>query len=162
MDLRCDPPPPKVATGPFLRHFKGCSAILVWHCENIRRKVRHQCSATAVARHKWCSVWATKMEYWHGFSGERMEMAALMGRFQCLFLELLSINTRVKTYASARRTHGSKCTKMNLSKAFCASYGTPGNVSEPSFQHALVFLINATILWTKTCVHSNGVYLSLF
>ena len=42
-----------------------------------------------------------------------------------------------------------KCTKMNLSKAFCASYGTPANVSEPSFQHALVLLIKATILWTE-------------
>ena len=78
-----------------------------------------------------------------------MEMAALMGRFQCLFLELLSINMCVNTYASARRTHGSKCTKMNLSKAFCASYGTPANVSEPSFQHALVFLIKTTISWTE-------------
>ena len=56
-NLRCDPPPPqKGATGSFLRHFKGCSAILVRHCENIRRKIRHQCSVTAVARHKWCSV----------------------------------------------------------------------------------------------------------
>ena len=47
--------------------------------------------------------------------------------------------------------------EMGLSKAFCASYGTLANVSEPSFQHALVFLIKATILWTNNCVHSNGV-----
>ena len=39
--------------------FKGCSAILVRHCENVRRKMR-QCSATRVARHKWCSIWATQ------------------------------------------------------------------------------------------------------
>ena len=75
-----------------------------------------------------------------------------MGRFQCLFWELLSTNTCVNTYASAGEQHDSKCTKMNLSKTFCASHGTHANVSEPSFQHALVFLIKATIVWTKKVV----------
>ena len=78
-----------------------------------------------------------------------MEMAALMGRLQFLLLELLSTNTCVNTYASARKTHGSKCTKTNLSKAFRANHGTPANISEPSFQHALVFWIKTAILWTK-------------
>ena len=78
-----------------------------------------------------------------------MEMAALMGRLQFLLLELLSTNTCVNTYASARKTHGSKCTKTNLSKAFRANHGTPANTSEPSFQHALVFWIKTAILWTK-------------
>ena len=58
------PAPPKkreaVATLACSRRFRGCSAIPVRHSENIRRKVRHQCSATAVARRKWCSVWATQ------------------------------------------------------------------------------------------------------
>ena len=62
-------------------------------------------------------------------------------RVRFLLLELLSINMCVNTYASARRTHGSKCIKGNLSKTCCANYGTPANISEPSFQHALVFLI---------------------
>ena len=77
-----------------------------------------------------------KLEYWHGFSGERWKWRHSWAGFNFLLLELLSINTCVNTYASARRTHGSKCTKTNLSKAFCASYGTPANISEPSFQHA--------------------------
>ena len=78
-----------------------------------------------------------------------MEMAALMGRLQFLLLELLSTNTCVNTYASARKTHGSKCTKTNLAKAFRANHGTPANISEPSFQHALVFGIKTAILWTR-------------
>ena len=47
--LRCDTPRTG-ATGPFFRHFRGCSAILARHYENGR-----------VAWHKWCSVWATKL-----------------------------------------------------------------------------------------------------
>ena len=78
-----------------------------------------------------------------------MELAALMGRLQFLLLELLSTNTCVNTYASARKTHSSKCTKTNLSKAFRANHGAPANISEPSFQHALVFWIKTAILWTK-------------
>ena len=34
-------PPQTGATGPFLRHFRGCSAILVRHCKNVRRETRH-------------------------------------------------------------------------------------------------------------------------
>ena len=78
-----------------------------------------------------------------------MDMAAFMGRLQFLLLELLSTSTCVNTYASARKTHGSKCTKTNLSKAFRANHGAPANISEPSFQHALVFWIKTAILWTK-------------
>ena len=48
------------ATVPFLKPFQGCSATVVRHCENTRPKMLHKCSATAVARHPWCSVWATK------------------------------------------------------------------------------------------------------
>ena len=72
-----------------------------------------------------------------------------MRRLQFLLLELLSTNTCVNTYASARKTHGSKCTKTNLSNAFRANHGSPANISEPSFQHALVFWIKTAILWTK-------------
>ena len=45
-----------------------------------------------------------------------METGALMGRVDFQLLELLSINTCIDTYASAGRTHGSKCTETNLSK----------------------------------------------
>ena len=72
-----------------------------------------------------------------------------MGRLRFLLLELLSTNTCDNTYASARKTHDSKCTKTNLSKTFRAKNGTPANISEPFFQHALVFWIKATILWTN-------------
>ena len=71
-----------------------------------------------------------------------------MGRLEFLLLELLSKTTCVNAYASAGRTHGSICTKTNLSKAFCVSYGNPSNISEPFFQHVLDFLITTTILWT--------------
>ena len=59
------PPPPQkrteaAATAPFFRLFQGCSATVVRHCENTRPQMLHKCSATAVARHPWCSVWATK------------------------------------------------------------------------------------------------------
>ena len=63
-NLRCYTPPKRTeaaATVPFLRPFQGCSATVVRHCENTRPKMLHKCSATAVARHPWCSVWATKM-----------------------------------------------------------------------------------------------------
>ena len=63
-NLRCDTPA-KGCDRALLRHFKGCSAIQMRHCENIRRKRRHQCSATAVVRHKWCSFWATKSQGEH-------------------------------------------------------------------------------------------------
>ena len=36
--LKVRHPPQKGATGPFVRHFKGCSAIVVRHCENISGK----------------------------------------------------------------------------------------------------------------------------
>ena len=59
-NLRRYPPPPKrteaAATVLFLRPFQGCSATVVRHCENTRPKMLHKCSATAVARHPWCSV----------------------------------------------------------------------------------------------------------
>ena len=53
------PPPQRCDRSCFLRHFKGCSAILVWHCES-KAKNATQCSTTRVARHKWCSGVAAK------------------------------------------------------------------------------------------------------
>ena len=59
-NLRCYTPPPKrtemAAIVPFLRPFQGCSATVMRHCKSTRPKMLHKCSATAAARHPWCTV----------------------------------------------------------------------------------------------------------
>ena len=71
-NLRCNPPPREQKR---LLPFQGCSATVVRHCENTRPKMLHKCSATAVARHPWCSVWATK--YFSGIFGVFFRSPAL-------------------------------------------------------------------------------------
>ena len=126
-NLRCYTPlPPKrteaAATVPFLRPFQGCSATVVWHCENTRPKMLHKCSATAVARHPWCSVeplstcvcinspWTGSLPFWFSW--------ATVSRLEIYGVQWAPYARTCLNYCKRNsRNHFRKCTTLALLQA---------------------------------------------